>query len=281
MTDSAPVKLTQTTLFDAGKELSQFRVYEKSNARYETVKETYRLMHENQTVQFVQDQHKKWLKFDHAKLTILEALELLNSFVDDSDPDIDLPNSVHAFQTAERLREKHPNEDWLHLTGLLHDVGKVMGVWGQPQWCNVGDTFPVGCAFDSVVVHSDSFAANPDTKDPRYNTQCGIYEEGCGFSKINMSWGHDEYMYRVLVHNKSTLPKEALYLVRYHSFYPWHNGGAYKHLMDDSDRELFKWIKEFNKFDLYSKSDSVPDVKAVTPYYQSLIDKYCPGLLEF
>ena len=36
-----------------------------------------------------------------------------------------------------------------------------------------------------------------------------------------------------------------------------------------------------SKFDLYSKSDKVPDPKALKPYYQSLIDKYCPGELEW
>ncbi len=78
---------------------------------------------------------------------VLEALELLNQLVDDSDPDIALPNSgmcsdgnalgcltdphlsplssVHAFQTAERIREKHPDKEWLQLTGLIHDLGKV------------------------------------------------------------------------------------------------------------------------------------------------------------
>ncbi len=25
----------------------------------------------------------------------------------------------------------------------------------------------------------------------------------------------------------------------------------------------------------------IPDVEALKPYYQGLIDKYCPGLLEF
>jgi len=30
-----------------------------------------------------------------------------------------------------------------------------------------------------------------------------------------MSWGHDEYMYQVLKHNKTTLPEEALYMIRY------------------------------------------------------------------
>ena len=30
----------------------------------------------------------------------MEALEKLNDLVDESDPDIDLPNIVHAFQTV-------------------------------------------------------------------------------------------------------------------------------------------------------------------------------------
>lgn len=34
-----------------------------------------------------------------------------------------------------------------------------------------------------------------------------------------------------------------------------------------------------SKYDLYSKSDAVPDVEAVTPYYEVLIAKYCPGEL--
>mgnify|MGYP001802737442 CR=1 FL=1 len=63
----------------------------------------------------------------------MEALDLLNTFVDESDPDVDMPNSFHAFQTAERIREKHPDKDWLQLTGLIHDLGKIMGLYGQEQ----------------------------------------------------------------------------------------------------------------------------------------------------
>ncbi len=74
----------------------------------------------------------------------------------------------HAFQTAERLRQLHPHEDWLHLTGLIHDVGKVMALFGQPQWATVGDTFPVGCAPAPENVFAASFAGNPDLQDPRF-----------------------------------------------------------------------------------------------------------------
>lgn len=34
-----------------------------------------------------------------------------------------------------------------------------------------------------------------------------------------------------------------------------------------------------SKFDLYTKSSSLPDVAALRPYYQGLVDKYCPGVL--
>ena len=36
-----------------------------------------------------------------------------------------------------------------------------------------------------------------------------------------------------------------------------------------------------SEFDLYSKGDTLPDIDALKPYYQSLIDKYCPGKLKW
>ena len=68
---------------------------------------------------------KNWLKFDKCKMNIRNALEKLNELIDESDPDSNLPNIVHAFQTAEKIRSDHPDEDWFHLTGLIHDLGKV------------------------------------------------------------------------------------------------------------------------------------------------------------
>ena len=60
-----------------------------------------------------------------------------------------------------------------------------------------------------------------------------------------MSFGHDEYMYRVLVGNGTSLPAEGLYMVRYHSFYPWHTGNDYDYLCNDKDRSMLEWIREF------------------------------------
>merc|ERR1711909_228919 len=99
---------------------------------------TYMEMHTNQTVEFVRGKHEKWLKFNHFQATVMEALEMLNELVDESDPDLDLPNIVHAFQTAERIRADHPDKDWYHLVGLIHDMGKIMAFYGEPQWAVVG-----------------------------------------------------------------------------------------------------------------------------------------------
>ncbi|XP_033627598.1 inositol oxygenase-like [Asterias rubens] len=254
----------------------------EDNPQIQRVKNTYKLMHTHQTVEYVQSKHKQWSTFDHAKLTIMEALEFLNNVIDEADPDVSVPNIYHAFQTAERIREKHPDKDWFILTGLIHDLGKVMAVWDEPQFSTVGDTFVVGCAFaDSIVYRETSFVDNPDGKNPAYNSKFGMYEEHCGLDNVLMSWGHDEYMYKVLIENKCTLPEEAMYMIRYHSFYPWHTGQDYMHLCNNKDLEMLKWIREFNQFDLYSKSDKLPDIKALMPYYQSLVDKYIPGTLKF
>lgn len=53
-------------------------------------------------------------------MSIWECCELLNDVVDESDPDLDEPQIQHLLQTAEAIRKDYPNEDWLHLTALIH-----------------------------------------------------------------------------------------------------------------------------------------------------------------
>jgi hypothetical protein len=74
--------------------------------------------------------------------------------------------------------------------------------------------FPTGCAYSDKIVFPRFFEANPDFRDPRFSTRNGVYEEGCGLDAVNLSWGHDEYIYHVC---KDYLPIEGLYMLRYHS----------------------------------------------------------------
>ena len=91
------------------------------------------------------------------------------------------------------------------------------------------------------------------------------------------SWGHDEYLYQVLKHNNVSLPEEALYIVRYHSLYPYHSKGSYKQFTNEKDEQMFEWLSRFNQYDLYSKSDETLDTKENRDYYKNLIDKYLNG----
>ena len=257
------------------------------NCTLERVKNSYKMQHEGMTVAFVRKKRETWLTFNRGSFSIKEMLEKLDSLIDDSDPDVDLPNSIHAFQTAEKIRVDWPEPDWFALVGLIHDLGKVMALWGEPQWCVVGDTFPVGCRFDKANVYYESFENNPDNTDKRYASELGIYKERCGLDNALMSWGHDEYMYQVLKKNGTTIPEEGLSIIRYHSFYPWHTSGAYAHLASRHDEEVTKpWVQEFNRFDLYSKTDhpfSSDECETLwKDIYEPLCDKYgLGGLLSW
>ena len=229
-----------------------YRNYEEPGR--DTVREFYRLNHQYQTFDFVMQKRNEFLQFNRKQLTVWEAMEFLNTLVDDSDPDIELDQLQHLLQTAEAIRrDGHP--DWFVLTGFVHDMGKVLCLFGEPQWAVVGDTFPVGCQFSDKIVYPEFFEANPDSKDERYNTKYGIYKHGCGLKNVTMSWGHDEYLYHI---TKDFLPEPALYMIRYHSFYAQHRENAYDHLLDDHDREMFDWVRKFNPYDLYSKSPVPP-----------------------
>jgi inositol oxygenase len=240
------------------------------------VRTFYRNNHTHQTYAFVQEKRAKWLKFDQREMTPWEGLDFLNTLVDESDPDINLPQISHLLQTAEAIRaDGHP--DWFVLTGFIHDLGKVLCLFGEPQWAVVGDTFPVGCKFSDKVVYPEFFALNPDSSDARYNTEHGVYSPGCGLGKVHMSWGHDEYLYQLL---KDCLPEPALYMIRYHSFYAWHREGQYGHLLNDQDRANLAWVQKFNPYDLYSKNEKPPSLAALKPYYEDLMAKYLPVSLK-
>jgi inositol oxygenase len=197
--------------------------------------------------------------------------------VDDSDPDTDLSQIEHLLQTSEAIRrDGHPR--WMVLAGLVHDLGKVLCLYGEPQWAVVGDTFPVGCAWSDQIVFPEYFAANPDRDVDEYQTANGIYEPGCGLDRVYLSWGHDEYIYRV---TRKYLPEPAQYMLRYHSFYPAHKHGAYRHLMNQHDERMFEWVRKFNPYDLYSKSTERPSLKELRPYYEDLVAEYFPAQLDW
>jgi inositol oxygenase len=151
----------------------------------------------------------------------------------------------------------------MQVTGLIHDLGKLMYFDDTPSWSAVGDTFVVGAEFSDKNIYPETCTspplpsypqltlslpvkANPDYHNPELNTPLGIYAPNCGLDNVMISWGHDEYLYLVMK-EQSSLPKEALSMIRYHSFYPWHRGGAYTQFMGEGDAEQLKAVRAFNR----------------------------------
>src|SRR4030081_1721523 len=174
--------------YDPDKKTEEFRDY--SNAT-PGVREFYRQNHAYQTREFVLQKKQQYTGLTKSRMGIWEALEYLNTLVDDSDPDTDLSQIDHNLQTAEAIRKDgHPR--WFVLAGFIHDLGEVLCLYGEEQWAVVGDTFPVGCAYSDKIVFSEMFAANPDRRTAEYQTRLGIYEKGCGLDNVDLSWGPDE-----------------------------------------------------------------------------------------
>jgi inositol oxygenase len=226
------------------------------------------------------------------KMSVWEALMALGSLVDASDPDVTVPNLQHAFQTAEGIRADGLPE-WMQLCALIHDLGKVLYLKGcdedgtsvNRQFSVVGDTFVV------------DYPRSPSLIYPEYNhlccCDCEKLEERrddpssstlpMSFDDCLFSFGHDEYLYRVLVHNSrrtecslnlDVAPDELPYIVRYHSFHAWSEFGGYQELAGDRDREFLPTLIKFCRYDLYTKSDTEElDGNALKEYYDGLMKK--------
>ena len=294
-----------------------YRNYETQNL---DVKTTYKNILENQTLEHVIAMKKQ---FGNPKinLNIWKVFDKLNYIIDNSDPDNDLPQMIHAYQTAESIYHRYfyrntllkdilikdlfnldewrklPNKyrtlfdnktltnfypsitkwDWLPLVGFIHDLGKILLLpqYGNlPQWSVVGDTFPVGFPLSkNFPYYSEKFHLDHDN----------IYNKHCGLENIHMSYSHDEYLSNVLEYNqhKHTLPKEAIYIIRFHSFYSWHTPNSdrsYAYLASDYDWYMLPLLKTFQKADLYSKSTEIPTIDSIKKTYSKLFDTYFENL---
>ncbi|KAG8216972.1 DUF706-domain-containing protein [Butyriboletus roseoflavus] len=255
----------------ATKDKNSFRQYDSACER---VKAFYKEQHEKQTVAFNIKARVDFKSRKRARMSIWQAMEMLNTLVDDSDPDVSgifegfvihcLPASQtslsqidHLLQTAEAIR-RDGKPEWMQVTGLIHDLGKLLYFFGsEGQWDVVGDTFVVGCAFSDKNIYPETFVGNPDNYDAVYSTKCGIYEAHCGLDNVMLSWGHDERIGS------------------------WHREGAYTHLTNAKDVRALEAVRAFNPYDLYSKCDEPVNAEKLRPYYENLIAKFFPPELDW
>jgi inositol oxygenase len=261
-------------LFEKMKKKSKLRDYKINTPQYEFYKE----LHKNQTYNYVKTKLKQYSTNSNKKMTMNEVLSMMDKFIDPSDPDVSNENSIHAYQTAERIRKEQPLNLELQVCGIIHDLGKILLNFNEPAWSVVGDTFVVGCEFAKSIIYYDTMKENPDYYNYIYNTKYGVYTPNCGIEKLLLSFGHDEYLYRVLQNNKNhKLSHKYQKIIRYHSFYPWHTGNDYKYFEIPSDNDIKQDVLEFNKFDLYSKEDiNFVLTNEIKLYYKNLLANFFP-----
>lgn len=252
-----------------------FRAYVPGSAPWQA----YRARITGLTYETTQALRARFLANRSLPMTIAQAMAYYDDIVDESDPDLARePQIKHAVQCALGARASGLPE-WAIAVGFIHDVGKLLIKFGLPQAFVVGDEWPVGCAPSEKIVCSGFFAENADTRHPVYGTKLGIYETGCGLDNVIMSFGHDEYLYRVLADAVAdggcSLPPEALHPVRYHSAYVIHTDGAYPYLLNERDR---RWMPILHKFrdhiDLYTKRQDPGRIADHLPGIWDIVHRY-------
>nr|UAD82037.1 myo-inositol oxygenase [Trebouxia lynnae] len=255
---------------------------------------TFRLNHARQTVEFVQRQAASFGQLNKAKLGIWEALQHLDSLDEQrsivataaEEPHMSLFD--HAIQTAELCRLAHPQQDWLHLVGLIHGLGKLMALpsfGAQPSWAVFAESFPVGCRFSSSIPCSQFFSVNPDRRRRLYSSTTGMYESGCGLSAVYMSWTACEYLYLMLVKKKTALPPVARFVLRHYNFLAlMRPGNAYTELLSSADFAMMPWLRKFQALQQAPQQHIEGRLEGhdLRQYYNGLVAKFIPGgMLQF
>jgi inositol oxygenase len=255
-----------------------FRDYSnnKEENKIKIIRETYKNQREKINYSFNNYLINKYCIFNQ-KDNFWSLFHKLDNIVDLSDPDTSFPNSIHALQTAEAIR-KDNLDDWLVLCGLLHDFGKIIYLKGEDndgtsintQWSIVGDTFITGCRIPNNIVLSEFNIYNKDHMENN-----NYYKNNTGLDNCSISFGHDEYMYRLIKANNHKMPREAEYIIRYHSLYAWHLSESYDYLQNEEDVKMKDIVKLFNKYDLYTKNHKIIEWnEELKKYYTDLFKKY-------
>uniref|UniRef100_A0A7S3U4U1 Inositol oxygenase n=1 Tax=Strombidinopsis acuminata TaxID=141414 RepID=A0A7S3U4U1_9SPIT len=203
--------------------------------------------------------------------------------------------SMYAGKTLATLYPHVEDWSWLPLTALMHDLGKVCmhETFGAlPQWSIVGDTFVVGCDFDpaNVFAGRDFYSQNPDSKVQGLQGKLGMYSSQCGFDNVLLSFGHNEYLATVLEGHAQdvaesterpprTLPREAVYLIRYQSFQPWHSppqgqARGYAHLASEEDWRMLPLLKALHKSSAGARTTALPPIGEQHAFYGKLLSDY-------
>ena len=98
----------------------KYRNYTNSEFQ-DRVENTYKLMFQNQNLSYVECMKEKYSN-TRKKFNLWYMMDKLNSIYDESDPDSDLPQIYHAYQTGESVRKKYIDNDFDENTNISKGI---------------------------------------------------------------------------------------------------------------------------------------------------------------
>ena len=254
--------------------------------------ETYLQQRKFHNMDFFNVLKNKYCQFTN-KNTFWELFDMLKDFVNLSDPTINRSKNYNLFQTAESIRQDGLPE-WFQFIGLIHDLGKIIfkkgsdkdGTYLNNKYSIIGNTFILDCPIPDTIIypefnifnsyyHNNIEIRNKKYKEFNLKEKLGNYQKNCGFENINCSFTNNEYLYQLLKFNNVSLPKQAFYIIRYHSLYLWHYENEYTFFENETDKEMKFWVQLFQKYTFKNNNDNYNETE-LKKYYSTIIDYYLP-----
>uniref|UniRef100_H3HC44 Inositol oxygenase n=1 Tax=Phytophthora ramorum TaxID=164328 RepID=H3HC44_PHYRM len=240
------------------------------------------------TIAFVTSQMARYGDLHHATMSVPEACKCAMELTGDSERGSSWVIKYMLATAAAVKNDGHP--DWLQLSVFLRALGMLFLCWTNEddaalrsisarEWLVKNSTWVVGEPIPSSIAFSQLNELNSD--------HCKAEKGGSvaghgGLENVVLPWTPDEYLHRVLSLNKTTLPAEALDVVRFWSLKTWYEQDNYDELCAPQDMDTKEWISSISKVACVSEEViQKTNVDDELPYYLQLADKYLPDTLQW
>jgi inositol oxygenase len=248
-----------------------------------------KIMRKYQTAAFVKSQVAKYGALQHARMSVAEACKAVMELTGDSERETSWVVKYMLATAAAVKEDGHP--DWLQLAVFLRALGLIFLCWtddddavlrsiSAQEWLAKNSTWVVGEPIPSSIEFPELNELNADHLDGEKGGRRAVSQ--CGLEHVTLPWTPDEYLHRVLSRTKTTLPAEALDVVRFWSFKTWYEQDHYEDLCAPQDLDSREWISSLGKVACVSE-DAIQhiSVQDELPYYLQLADKYLPDTLQW
>ncbi|MHC4180925.1 MAG: inositol oxygenase family protein, partial [Planctomycetota bacterium] len=202
---------------------------------------------QQQTKETVQALKAKYESPILGKFRVWELLQQLAVCIDPTDTSLYCTSQyMHVCQIVAAMEEDGELDETMLLVALLHDLGKIAMLEGEPP--------------EHVVCHISPIEA---------------LEPGAGLEKVTFQFGHDEIAYSRF---KDHVPEDVAWALRYHSTVL----GKSEPYMNARDHEYEKRIlTTFRKYDQGTKSPANLPAHTTLDRFRDFVESYFPNPILF